>query len=385
MTDTASQDLLSRLAGITPASAAGQSLAQRHKIVDSIQNCHALFFSQDIGDGLDAPERIGAALLVCRQAGITALAQYYADQLPSLPGAGSWQQLAQQETLPADAPPRAAAIERFVLSVAADPASADPLALQALQQAGLSTPAIVLLAQLVGFVSFQVRLLAGWQAWRALDASATPQTAQDNTSFIHPANLPPPGQALRINGFTSETLDWKAWLPVLDPEQATAQQEAVLQASHPKARTSDFYLLLALQPDILHERSTVFNTIMYAPGGLPRAERELATAVVSRINRCVYCLSVHAQRFEQLAKRNDVIAQLFRDPGTAGTNQRERAIVHLASAITSAPSGITLDTLSSMSAAGFSSLEILDAINASALFAWANRLMLNLGEAVTPA
>ena len=35
----------------------------------------------------------------------------------------------------------------------------------------------------------------------------------------------------------------------------------------------------------------------------------------------------HAQRFEQLAKRNDVIKQVFEDPHIAGTNARERAIV----------------------------------------------------------
>ena len=34
--------------------------------------------------------------------------------------------------------------------------------------------------------------------------------------------------------------------------------------------------------------------------------------------------------------------------------------------------------------AGLSDLEILDTVHAVALFAWANRLMLNLGEAVYP-
>ena len=66
---------------------------------------------------------------------------------------------------------------------------------------------------------------------------------------------------------------------------------------------------------------------MYAaPGGMSRAERELGATVVSRVNGCVYCASVHAQRFEQLAKRNDVIAQVFENPATAGTTARELAI-----------------------------------------------------------
>ena len=92
----------------------------------------------------------------------------------------------------------------------------------------------------------------------------------------------------------------------------------------------DFYLLLCRQPQVLLERSQAFNAIMYAPGGLSRAEREVAATAVSRVNGCVYCASVHAQRFEQLAKRNDVMAQIFDDPHTAGTQARERAIIQAA-------------------------------------------------------
>jgi len=98
----------------------------------------------------------------------------------------------------------------------------------------------------------------------------------------------------------------------------------------------------------------------------------------------VYCLSVHAQRFEQLAKRNDVIAQLFQDPETAGTSARERAIVQFALALTRQPGTLSAASLLPLRQAGLSDLEVLDAIHASALFAWANRLMLNLGEAVLP-
>lgn len=132
---------------------------------------------------------------------------------------------------------------------------------------------------------------------------------------------------INIAGFTTAVLGWQAWLDTLQLEQATPAQLAVLEESHPEATTSDYYLTLVHHPEILRQRSRAFNAIMFAPGGLSRAERELASTVVSRVNQCVYCASVHAQRFEQLAKRNDVIAQVFADPETAGTTPRERAIV----------------------------------------------------------
>jgi uncharacterized peroxidase-related enzyme len=190
---------------------------------------------------------------------------------------------------------------------------------------------------------------------------------------------------LESHGFTNATLDWKAWLDTVQLDQATPKQMQVLESSHPKAKVSDYYLLLVHQAEILDQRSTAFNAIMYAPGGLSRAERELASTVVSRVNGCVYCASVHAQRFEQLAKRQDVIAQVFADPATAGTNARERAIVAFSIELTLHPEDIADSSLQRLADAGLSDAEILDLIHAIAIFAWANRLMLNLGEPVFPA
>ena len=191
-------------------------------------------------------------------------------------------------------------------------------------------------------------------------------------------------EVIRIKGFTNETLDWKAWLDVVKLDDATPEQIAILEESHPKAKESDYYLFLAHQPEILRQRSTAFNAIMYAPGGMPRAERELSTAVVSRINGCVYCASVHAQRFEQLAKRNDTIKQVFEDPRTAGTTDREKAIVQFSIELTERPDGVSADSIQRLKDADLTEAEILDLIHSVAIFAWANRLMLNLGEPVFP-
>lgn len=194
-------------------------------------------------------------------------------------------------------------------------------------------------------------------------------------------NEPTP-EIIKINGFTNESLGWDAWLDVVELSSATPQQIAVLEESHPKAKVSDYYLFLVHQPEILRQRSAAFNAIMYAPGGMPRAERELASSVVSRINGCVYCASVHAQRFEQLAKRTDVIKEVFNDPYTAGTTDREKAIVAFSILLTKEPDQISPQHIQTLKDVGLNDTEILDLIHSIAIFAWANRLMLNLGEPV---
>ncbi len=188
-----------------------------------------------------------------------------------------------------------------------------------------------------------------------------------------------------IKGFTNATLDWKAWLDVVKLAEASEEQIAVLEMSNVKAKTSDYYLLLVHQPHILQERSEAFNAIMYAPGGMSRAERELGALVTSRINGCVYCASVHAQRFEQLAKRNDVVKQVFEEPQGAGTTAREKAITQFSIDLTKRPDAMNAADIAALKTEGLTPLEIFDLINSVAIFAWANRLMLNLGEPVLAA
>lgn len=347
---------------------------QRDKVVAATQGSYDAIFDPAL-PGLAMAERLLAAHTVARLSGSTALEAHYRDRLDRLPAT------------PPDGE-RVQAILAFAEVLTEHPMEGDRIALLKLPAAGLSTPEIITLAQLIAFVAYQVRVVAGLQAMAAMDpteSAATQTPPGESAPFVHPANLPQPGEPVRVNGYTSETLGWKAWLPVVDLASATPEQLAVLESSHPKAKTSDYYRVLVHQPRILQERSVVFNAIMYAPGGLSRAERELASAAVSRINGCVYCASVHAQRFEQLTKRNDVIVQLFTEPQGAGTNVRERAVVQLAIDLTQTPRRFGAPQLQAVRAAGLTPLEVLDLVHAAAIFAWANRLMLNLGEPIFPA
>ena len=194
---------------------------------------------------------------------------------------------------------------------------------------------------------------------------------------------PPPATApIRRNGFTNESLEWRSWLEPLDVTKASSLQLEVLDESHAQGRTSAYYLTLAHQPLMLRHRSEAYNTIMYAPGGLPRAERELGAMVVSVTNGCVYCTSVHAQRFAQLARRHDTVEQVFDDPASAGTDDRERAIARFATAVTVRPGELGPNDIAALREVGMRDEEIVDLLHAVAIFGWANRLMQNLGEPV---
>lgn len=267
---------------------------------------------------------------------------------------------------------RLAAIAEHTRMLNDHPVRARPAHLHALQAAGLTTHAIVVLSQLLAFVAYQARVIA------AVHALAPNQTVPSgNRAAIVPDPLDP-------STFTFDTLGWKAWLDIVTLDQATPDQIKVLEESHPKAKVSDYYLFLVHAPEILRQRSAVFNAIMYGPGGMSRAEREMGATVVSRVNGCVYCASVHAQRFSQLAKRTDSIEQVYADPATAGVSAREQALSAYSIQLTLAPSALDGRAMQALEAVGMSHEEILDLTHSLAIFAWANRLMLSLGEPVFP-
>ena len=180
--------------------------------------------------------------------------------------------------------------------------------------------------------------------------------------------------------FTTDVLDWSAWIAPLDLSDADADQLAVLEDSGPQARTSQYYHLLLRDAPALRQRSLLYNAIMYGATGLRRADRELGAAVESIFNGCVYCTSVHARFYLQLAKRSEIVEALFEHGAQATLPAREKAIADFAVALAKSPPQAGTRHISALREAGLSDAEIVDLLNAVAMFAWANRLMLSLGE-----
>jgi uncharacterized peroxidase-related enzyme len=397
-----SNDFIDRIAGLQSGTPIHGLRHRRDKLAAATQAFHDMYFDGEI-EGLSRVERLLIAWQVSRLTPAPDTAAFFLEGLKAETLDTSLSKVLDRadvggrlEDTDALADPRLAAIARFAGILAHRPVDGDRELLMTLPAAGVSTPGVIAAAQLIAYVAWQTRVVAALRALLAagpavsdpgqsIQASprageAVPSAAAALASAAAAGGTP--SGVLRIAGFTSESLGWRGWLDLVQIEQATALQLEVLDESHPKARTSQYYLTLIHQPEVLLQRSIVFNASMYAPGGLSRAERELGATATSRINACVYCASVHAQRFEQLARRNDVIAQVFADPHSAGTTARERAIVRFSVRLTALPDQVCGADVAELRAAGLRDDEILDLSHAVAIFGWANRLMLNLGEPI---
>ena len=188
----------------------------------------------------------------------------------------------------------------------------------------------------------------------------------------HPGNAVP-------KAFTQAQLDWLPWLePPAEETLSAAQQDALIDRARAK---SAYFRLLASDPAILKARTLTDKDIFYNPdAGLPRAERELAAAAVSRVNGCIYCASVHARFTTTYSKRGEDVDRLLTEGVKANLDDRWNAIVAASVALTNSPVAFGQHEIEALREAGLDDLAISDAIHAAAFFNWANRLMLTLGE-----
>lgn len=332
----------------------------RPKIAGFIQATFDALFVEEPGH-FDLRLRFSCAAKVAALTEEAELARFY---LAALEGVGAPDE---------DAGARALqhAVFEHTTRVTTAPASCDRAALDALRAVGMTEYEIVTLSQLIGYVSFQARLILTVRALAGVERAAATRKSG-------------PAHVVRHSGFTAEPIEWVSWLTPVDLATATPDQLAVLDESGPAARTSPYYLTLVHNPAVLRQRSGTYNAIMYAPGGLSRADRELGALVVSTLNGCPYCASVHAQRLNQLTKESDLVARVFADPFNGGANERERELMRYARRLTLESGEFDVDDAVRLRSLGMSDGEILDYSHAVAIFAWANRLMQTLGEPVLP-
>jgi alkylhydroperoxidase domain protein len=179
--------------------------------------------------------------------------------------------------------------------------------------------------------------------------------------------------------FTRAQVDWLPWLEPLAPEAMTERHMAALvDANRVK---SPYFRLLARDPDTLEARTRADKDIFYnTNAGLPRAERELAAAAVSRLNGCIYCASVHARFSATYSKREADVDKLLAEGVDADLGESWNAVVAASVALTRTPLAFGPEHVARLRADGLDDLAIADVIQSAAFFNWANRLMLSLGE-----
>jgi uncharacterized peroxidase-related enzyme len=183
-----------------------------------------------------------------------------------------------------------------------------------------------------------------------------------------------------VHEFTLEPLEWNPYVKPVELEKATPEQLGALKVTPSNTKVSAYVLVLAQEAETLAERTPLFNDIMYSEGGLSRGGRELGALAASLVNHCIYCASVHANRFIQLEKRPEVVEEIYKNGLDADLEAYDQALFNFGVDLTAHPDNVGVYQFYHLREVGLSDLEVLDLIHSIAIFGWANRLMHTLGE-----
>ena len=172
MTDNydASTDVVDRIADLAPGSATHATRHKREKVAAATQRSYDALFDPALPD-LKLADRLCVALYASTLSNAAGLAAHYAQRLASAGVDRAVIEPIARNSLDAleGQPSHLRAMLNFTRTLIEAPIEGDKAALERLRDAGMTTPAVVALAQLIAFLSYQIRLTAGLRALRALD------------------------------------------------------------------------------------------------------------------------------------------------------------------------------------------------------------------------
>jgi uncharacterized protein YciW len=171
MTSSSPIDVIDHAVPLAPTQATHAVRHQRAKVVAATQGSYEGLFTPEI-EGISVVERLLTAFHACRLSKADSLAAHYRDRLVAEKADTALIAAVESGRIADIDDARIATILGFTTKLIERPIGGDREAVQTLVKAGISTPAIVALAQLIAFLSYQVRVVAGLKAMAAAEVAA---------------------------------------------------------------------------------------------------------------------------------------------------------------------------------------------------------------------
>ncbi|MRS89104.1 CMD domain-containing protein [Enterobacteriaceae bacterium RIT714] len=186
---------------------------------------------------LSAYDRLSTALTVAQACGVQRLCNHYAALLAPLPGPDSSRESNQ----------RLAQITQYARQLASSPDVIDDKAQRQLDEVGLSTYDIILINQIIGFVGFQARVVAAFQALLG-----------HPVRWLPGHHLPPHAPT---DGCTVS--DWKPIFAGVELRYATAQQLESLSRWQSVPELRELTPVLCHEPMLLDRTGEILKSLHY--------------------------------------------------------------------------------------------------------------------------
>lgn len=306
---------------------------------------------------LSSYDRLSTALTVAQVCGVQRLCNHYAARLTPLPGPDSSRESNRRLTL----------ITQYARQLASQPTLIDSGLRRQLEEAGLSVSDIVTFNHIIGFVGFQARVVAAFQAAMGVPVRWLPGI--DIQQDAPPDRFHQPGAL------------WHADLTVLDTPLASDNLQTRLQLCEQLPPLRALASLLIQAPHALEPLLHLTTQL--------RADHDsvdttlLATLISARINGSVSCFDDAAAHWRgdeglpEAARNGERALQAW-----SHHHPLERAIIQATQWLTRAPDRFSQAHFQPLLEQGISSQRALSLLVWAGFCGWLNRLKMGLGDTV---
>ncbi len=170
------------------------------------------------------------------------------------------------------------------------------------------------------------------------------------------------------------------YIEIVEPEDATDELKDIYRTlASSRGKIAEVHKIQSLNPPTIPAHMELYTRIMFSRSPLSRAERELIGVIVSRTNRCVYCVQHHLEALAHFTGQERA-SELARDGVAAsGLSSREALLCGYAEALTTKPQAFGDSWSKRMKEQGLSDREILDTTLVVGYFNFVNRMVIGLG------
>jgi len=175
-----------------------------------------------------------------------------------------------------------------------------------------------------------------------------------------------------------------SWITEIDESEAQGEiAEVYARLREERGRVANILKVHSLRPQAIVHHLDLYMGLLFGPGGLSRSQRELIAVVVSRANRCDYCVNHHAEALARYVRDPALLQQITEDYRASDLRPVDRALADYAAKLTLSPSTVTDADVQGLRAHGLGDADILLANLITAYFNFVNRIALGLGVSFT--
>ncbi|QGN37788.1 carboxymuconolactone decarboxylase family protein [Klebsiella oxytoca] len=299
-----------------------------------------------------AYDRLSTALTVAQVYGVQRLCNHYAARLAPLPGPDSSRESNR----------RLAQITQYARQLASSPALINAQSRHQLDEVGLTSRDIILINQIIGFVSFQARAIAAFHAALGYPVRWIPGMPQQDDA---PETL-----------FVASDCDWHPGLDDADLRYADDERQSLLAGWQKHPGLFELAPLLAAQEPPLDMQEQLLSHLSE-----PQPFAAQVALIAARINGSISCFNAWASRCPNLTALSGALRGNPSSVHRWGENPAfERQLLQSIQLLTRSPDRFSAAHLNPLIEYGLSRTSAIDLLAWCGLCGWMNRLKIALGN-----